>query len=234
MKYFSFIIFVFATLLFSQLSAYADEQAILYLSPQLTPIVGKNMNVNVLIKDIPLVYGVGFQLNIDSEYLEVVDVDNNEAGIQIQAGDFFSTYAYFFNNNASSDGIISYAMTQLNPSESVQGSGIVARITFKCKKAGLTTLRLTKGQFGTRDGSIIIPDIESEKTIQIRHKNGDFNGDSLIDITDSIISFQVLTSFNNFNLPQGTNISDFDINLDGKIGMEEVIYSLRALSGLLQ
>ena len=48
MKCFSFIIIVFATLLFSQLSAYADEQAILYLSPQLTPIVGKNMNVKVL------------------------------------------------------------------------------------------------------------------------------------------------------------------------------------------
>jgi hypothetical protein len=115
MKCFSFIIIVFATLLFSQLSAYADEQAILYLSPQLTPIVGKNMNVNVLIKDIPLVYGVGFQLNIDSEYLEVVDVDNNEAGIQIQAGDFFSTYAYFFNNVVNMNTATSIHLDATNP-----------------------------------------------------------------------------------------------------------------------
>jgi len=230
MKNFLFISFLFIAFISFQRNIQAKNQAFIYLLPkQNTPVVNKNLTVDVMIKDISLVYGVTFQISINSEFLEVMDSDIKKDGIQIEPGSFFSSYAYFLKNEISSEGLIDYAMTQLNPAESIQGGGVLATITFNCKLPGSTTIKIEKAQFGTRDGLTFIPSIDPEKTINII-TNGDFNGDNIINLADTIMAFQVLTSINISNPPHNFKISDLDINHDGKFGVVETLYILRTMA----
>jgi hypothetical protein len=59
---------------------------------------------------------------------------------------------------------------------------------------------------------------------------GDINGDDQVNLSDAILTLQVLSGI---SVSETVNI-DADVNGDGRIGMEEVIYILQVVSGLRQ
>ena len=67
----------------------------------------------------------------------------------------------------------------------------------------------------------------SEACAQEYHK-GDINGDGDVDLIDAVLSLQVLTRIN----PSAIVHKEADVNSDGKIGKEEVIYILQKVCGL--
>jgi YD repeat-containing protein len=56
---------------------------------------------------------------------------------------------------------------------------------------------------------------------------GDINDDGKVDLTDAILSLQVLSGM----LPNSINTAA-DVNGDGKIGMSEAIYVMQKIAGL--
>ena len=63
--------------------------------------------------------------------------------------------------------------------------------------------------------------------ITFSFQEGDINGDDNVDLTDAILALQVVAS-----MGPAPVYSSADVNADGKIGTEEVIYILQKVSGL--
>ncbi len=59
---------------------------------------------------------------------------------------------------------------------------------------------------------------------------GDVNGDGLNDLRDVILSLQVLTGFNPFDIRGDYAASKADVNGDDDLGFPEAVYSMEAVS----
>ncbi|MCP4457780.1 MAG: hypothetical protein GY816_07120, partial [Cytophagales bacterium] len=70
--------------------------------------------------------------------------------------------------------------------------------------------------------------IAVEQAIPSESIPGDVDNCDCIDLKDAILALKVLAGFNEDNIN-----ADADINSDGKIGMEEVVYTLQKVSGWL-
>lgn len=62
------------------------------------------------------------------------------------------------------------------------------------------------------------------------HIPGDVNNDLLVNLTDAIMAMQIISGV----APSQTVHKDADVNHDGKIGMEEVIFILQKTAGMRQ
>lgn len=68
----------------------------------------------------------------------------------------------------------------------------------------------------------------TSKTATSTTAGGDLNGDGTIDLSDVILSLQIVSGME----PAAAITPAADVNNDGKIGIEETIYMLRAVGGL--
>lgn len=107
--------------------------------------------------------------------LEVVDADKKQPGVQIEPGKFIDSNQSFIlqhqvNNIA---GTIDYALTLVNPAPPVKGNGALAKITFRAKAEGQTTLSITEGLFGARTGETIAPALDSTELQIVAQKGND-------------------------------------------------------------
>ncbi len=121
--------------------------------------VGQELTVDILAENAPLVYGADVRITFEPAMLEVVDADESRAGIQVTPGDFLDLdRSYVLQHNVdNAAGVIDYALALLNPAPAVQGSGLLAQVTFRGKVAGPTAISITEGLFGTRGGERIAP-----------------------------------------------------------------------------
>jgi hypothetical protein len=135
----------------------AGNSQVLLSTKRDTLKVGEETGVDILIEDAPVIYGADVQVRFDPNILEVVDVDEKQAGIQIEAGKFIDEKKSFYllHNVDNDKGSIDYALTLLNPAPPVKGDGQLARITFRAKAAGSTVVSVVKGKFGTQTGETI-------------------------------------------------------------------------------
>lgn len=61
---------------------------------------------------------------------------------------------------------------------------------------------------------------------------GDINDDKSVDLADAVLALQVCADTNPSGIVSPDASSDSDVNHDGKIGLEELIYILQEISGL--
>ena len=103
---------------------------------------GSTTSVDLRIEGVSNLYGADVRLRFDPMVLQVVDDDPIRPGTQIQPGDFPDTsQGYVVLNSAdNSTGEVNYAMTLLNPSPPVSGSGVLARITFQGVSQGSSSV----------------------------------------------------------------------------------------------
>ncbi len=144
--------------LFSFSSALAADEARIYLSLQdLELTVGQTVTVDILLENLPLVYGADVRLTFDPQKLEVIDSDEATKGIQLPNSEFIdSAQSYSLQNQVDNQqGGIDYALTLVNPAEPVSGNGRLTSITFKAKGDGQAQVRIEKGEFGTQTGEVI-------------------------------------------------------------------------------
>jgi hypothetical protein len=85
----------------------------------------------------------------------VVDADPTQDGIQIEPGTLPVPDFVVQNAADNQNGAIDYALTQLPPSEPGNGDGVVARITFRAKKAAVSQIQIDQFLLAdTKGGSI--------------------------------------------------------------------------------
>ncbi len=112
------------------------------IAPQpLKARVGETIVVDLVVEQVVELYGVEMRLKFDPDVLEVVDADPSREGVQLEPGTLPSP-DYVVRNEANNDsGTIEYAVTQLPPSKPGKGNGVIARITFRAKKAAVSKLQ---------------------------------------------------------------------------------------------
>jgi hypothetical protein len=111
--------------------------------------------VNVEVANVTNLFGVEIELKFNPVFLEVVDVDDAAAGIQIAYGDFFAPEFVVQNQADNVNGTVTYVGMQVAPTQPVTGSGALATIVFRGKAQGPLELELTQTLLSTPDGQAI-------------------------------------------------------------------------------
>jgi hypothetical protein len=129
---------------------------VLRIVPQTLKIrVGEVATVDLTVEQVSDLFGAQVHLTFDPAVLEVVDADTSEEGIQIEPGTL-PTPDFVVQNVANNQaGTIDYALTQLKPSEPRSGDGLLARVTFRGKKAASTQILLEQFMLADVEGKAI-------------------------------------------------------------------------------
>ena len=116
----------------------------------------ETIQVKIRINAVTGLYGADVRLKFDPSILEVVDADPGINGIQLQNGGFLAPPLFYALNAANNTtGTIEYAVTQLNPTLAVSGSGILAIIRLRAKSTGTSALHFTYSKLATRNGAAL-------------------------------------------------------------------------------
>ena len=133
------------------------QSTIILIQPSSSDVdVDDTITVDVRIEDVTDLYGVDVRLSFDPTLLEVQDADGNPTnGVQIQGGSFPAPNFVVKNEADNSAGTIWYAVSQMNPTEPVSGSGVAASITLKGLVEGTSSIAFTYQKIVERDGDPI-------------------------------------------------------------------------------
>lgn len=104
------------------------------------PNVGEIIIVQIRLDNVANLSGVDLELRFDPTVLQVQDVDLGEDGIQIQPGDFLNRDFVADNSADNAAGIIFYSLIHPASVEPVNGSGLLASITFQVYSTGISDL----------------------------------------------------------------------------------------------
>lgn len=117
------------TLLLSASLAYAQNSRI-YLEPVDAP--AGTLALDVVAENVTELYGAEFKLKFDPAVFSPQDLDPEKDGIQVETGSFLPANQGFVVVNQADEveGIVTYALTLLNPAPPVSGTGPLARVTF--------------------------------------------------------------------------------------------------------
>lgn len=137
----------------------AGEPCLRLSTAKLDLAIGQMVTIDILVENAPPIYGIESHLSFDPTALQAVDTDPDLDGVQVAPGDFFNVERAFILQHQVDNqaGRIDYALTLVNPAPTAQGNGVLARISFLAQKQGRTTVRITKGLFGTRSGETVAP-----------------------------------------------------------------------------
>jgi len=134
----------------------AQAQTVVKVVPQTLKIrVGEKATVDLVIEQVSELFGAEIHLTFDPEVLEVVDADRSKEGIQIEPGTLPTPDFVVQNTADNQEGTVDYALTQLKPSEPRSGDGVLARVTFKGKKAGSSQILLEQFVLADIEGTAI-------------------------------------------------------------------------------
>jgi hypothetical protein len=134
----------------------AQSQAVVRIVPQTLKIrVGEAATVDLTVEQVSELFGAQIHLTFDPEVLEVVDADPSVEGIQVEPGTL-PTPDFVVQNMADNQaGTVDYALTQLKPSEPRTGNGLLARVTFRGKRAASTQILLEQFMLADVEGKAI-------------------------------------------------------------------------------
>jgi hypothetical protein len=151
-----FLIIMPFTMLTGFASYLAQPQTTLKIAPQALKVkVGEEATIDVALEKVSELYGAQLHIKFDPEVLEVVDADLDQEGVQVEPGTLPIPDFVVQNVVDNQNGTIDYALTQLPPSEPGEGDGVVARVTFRAKKAAVSQVQFDQFLLAdTKGGSI--------------------------------------------------------------------------------
>ena len=134
----------------------AQPQTLLKVAPQMLKAqIGEQTTVDLVVEKVSALYKAQLHIRFDPEVLEVIDADPAVEGIQVEPGTLPAP-DYIVQNRANNQiGTIDYALTQLPPRKPGEGDGVIARITFRAKKAALSQILLDQFLLADTEGSSI-------------------------------------------------------------------------------
>lgn len=116
---------------------------------------GAQVQVEIRIVDVQDLYGADVKLAFDPTLLQVVDADPSTPGVQVTPRNDLLSPDFILKNEADNQaGTVWYAVTQLNPSPPVSGTGALFSFAFLVVGSGTANVALEQ-QLATRTGEII-------------------------------------------------------------------------------
>lgn len=191
--------------------------------------VGSSVDVDLYVAHAANLYGADIKYTFDPSIVQVVDADPFMPGVQIQPlGGFLSPDLVIRRDANNATGTIQYAVTQLNPSQPVTGSGSLARVTFQPIAQGRFVMP-DNGSILAAYGGSAIPSIGLPCIVTIGNEPPcfDFDGNgqvSVRDISDSTARWNI--SLNDPD-PDGNPATPnydprYDANHDGVIDVTDI------------
>ena len=119
-----------------------QPRAVLHTNPQAAKLkVGDTTTIDLMLSDVQGLYGAEIHLRFDPDALQVIDAAPDTEGVQLEPGTLPAPDFVVQNEVDNGAGTIDYAVTQLPPSNPGEGSGVVARVTFRAKKPSVSLVR---------------------------------------------------------------------------------------------
>ena len=133
----------------------ADSTVVRFNPSPANVAIGQVVTVNVQIDSVTGLAGAEVNISYNPALLEVQDADPNKAGVQIAPGSFLKPDFVAQNAADNAQGKISFAVTQVAPTQPVNGSGVLATISFKGKADGTSALTFNVVNLSTSGGTAI-------------------------------------------------------------------------------
>lgn len=147
--------------------------------------VTTTLTVDLYVENAANLYGADVRFLFDPTVAQVVDVDPFAPGVQIQPLADLLTPGFVIRRDAdNASGLIWYAMTQLNPSPPVTGSGALARVTFQPLSTAAFTMPVVNHQLAG-PGGVELPSVAEACTV-IFQPCSDVNADGQVDLDDLV------------------------------------------------
>ncbi len=118
---------------------------------QLAP--GARVEVPIEIRGAVDLYAIDIELSFDPAMLSAEDADPSMDGVQPALGTFLDAGLLLFNNIDLETGVVSFVMSQVNPSEPKSGDGILLVLYLVGKTAGESFLRVNNITLSDRFGN---------------------------------------------------------------------------------
>lgn len=116
----------------------------------------ETIDLFIRLENVTDLYAVDVKLEFDPEIVEVVDLDPEQEGVNLEpVNELINAAFWAFNEVDNETGKIHYATTQYNPSVPANGSGDIARIRLQTKGIGSSTIAITEATLSDRDGYLI-------------------------------------------------------------------------------
>ena len=120
------------------------------------------LDVYIHLADVHDLYAVDLSLTFDETVLDVVDLNDAEAGVNLEPVDDWFAAEYFVYNNAynaaegdNPAGTIRYVATQQRDTNPANGEGDIAMIRFRAKSIGSSDITITGAALSDRDGYLV-------------------------------------------------------------------------------
>jgi hypothetical protein len=122
--------------------------------------------VPISVRNVEELYAIDIEIQFDPANVQVEDADANLDGIQVGLGTFLDAGLVLYNTVDNAEGVIRFAMTQVNPSEPKSGEGVVLVLSLVSQAEGDSTLEVSFAEASTREGEAIpLEGVDGEITV---------------------------------------------------------------------
>ena len=113
------------------------DNAVLRFEPDWSEIaVGEEREISLMLDNIEDLYGIELQMTFNATAVEVLDMIDDQAGVQVSPGDYPYPSILVKNEVRNSSGTIWYVAVMIAPREPLSGSGRVLTMRVKGRFAG--------------------------------------------------------------------------------------------------
>lgn len=116
---------------------------------------GSAFEVPVSIRNVEALYAIDIEVQFDPDILQVQDAAPNTPGVQVGLGTFLDAGLTLYNEADNDEGVIRFAMTQVNPSEPKSGEGVIIVVYFEAQTEGESELVMSFAEASDREGEAI-------------------------------------------------------------------------------
>lgn len=122
--------------------------------------------VPISVRNVEELYAIDVEIQFDPAIVQVEDAAANLDGVQVGLGIFLDAGLILYNTVDNTEGVIRFAMTQVNPSEPKSGEGVVLVLYLVSQAEGDTTLEVSFAEASTREGEAIpLEGVDGEITV---------------------------------------------------------------------
>ena len=116
---------------------------------------GTAFELPISIRNVEALYGIDIEVEFDPAVLQAEDAAPNTPGVQVGLGTFLDAGLTLYNEVDNEEGVIRFAMTQVNPSEPKSGEGILIVVYMVAQDEGESEMTVSFAEASTREGEAI-------------------------------------------------------------------------------
>ncbi len=148
--------------------AVAQNGAAIKIRPDIQTInKGQKITVEIFIENVTGLAGADVQVQFNPAVLQAQDIDPAKDGVQFQLGSFVKPDFVIADTVDNKTGLVQYALVQKAPTQPVDGSGVLASVSFEAIADGVSDLTFVKTDLanGASGGAIVVTKVPGQVVV---------------------------------------------------------------------